>query len=212
MSRGNSTRIAPRRVAFAIFVASLVLVVGCQKMRVQPSYAPLQDSKFFDDGMSARPEIPGTVARGHLDADDYYYKGKVNGKFVTAFPAPVTRAMLERGRQRFDIYCSPCHGYTGEGDGMIVQRGYKKPPSYNTADLRGRPVGFLFDVITNGFGVMPPYAAQVPVADRWAIVSYIRVLQRSEHATLADVPPNERKVLEKEPQKPGAKQSGGSHE
>jgi len=190
MFRGDATRLASKSLVASALVAAAMLVGGCQKMTVQPAYTPLQQSPFFDNGMSSRPLVPGTVARGHLRDDDHFYTGKVNGEFVTTFPEPVTMETMKRGEERFNIYCSPCHGESGDGDGMIVQRGYKKPPSYHTPELRERPVGYLYDVITNGFGVMPSYAHQVPPADRWAIVAYIRALQRSEDATLADVPPS----------------------
>lgn len=198
MSRGDVARIASSALAVA---ASLTLLAstGCrQKMADQPSYSPLQESAFFDDGMSSRPRIAGTVARGHLHVDEHFDTGKAGDRFVSTLPEPVTLATLERGRERFDIYCSPCHGRAGMGDGMIVQRGYRKPPSFHTPDLRERPVGYLFDVITNGFGVMPSYAHQVPAEDRWAIVAYVRVLQRAENATLDDVPPSARKRLDEE--------------
>ena len=165
-------------------------------MQDQPKYPPLRPSSFFDDGRSARPIPDGTVARGHLDDDLAFYTGKgSDGKPVDTFPFPVTKEVIERGEERFNIYCSPCHGRTGYGDGMIVRRGYRKPPSYHTDQIRQLPNGFIFDVITNGFGAMPDYAAQVGPADRWAIVSYIRALQLSQNASLGDVPPEARGQL-----------------
>ena len=169
---------------------------GCRNdMHVQPRYNPLDSSDFFDDGRAARPEVPGTVARGQLRTDRYFYAGKVNGVPVSAFPFPVTRQVLERGRERYNIYCTPCHGYTGEGRGMIVQRGFPQPPSYHTDRLRQAPVGHLYDVITNGYGAMYSYAARISPEDRWAIVAYIRALQLSQHATVDDVPEAERTKL-----------------
>ena len=174
-------------------VASLALVVGCrQDMHDQPKYKPLAASRFWDNGASARPLVENTVARGHLDDDVELYTGKtVGGKVVEALPLPFTPELLKRGQQRFNIYCSPCHDLVGSGRGMVVQRGFKAPPSFHSDRLRQAPVGYFFDVMTNGFGAMPDYRAQVEPADRWAIVAYIRALQRSQQATLADVPPEE---------------------
>ncbi len=140
------------------------------------------------DQRSARPIIAGTVARGHLDADTYFYTGKIGSNDGDYLPFPVTAEVLARGQQRFNIYCSPCHGELGDGNGMIVQRGYKHPPSYHIERLRKAPIGYFFDVMTNGFGAMPDYSQQVQPADRWAIAAYIRALQLSQHATEADVP------------------------
>ena len=185
---------------FACSAASAFLVVclavtgaACrQDMHDQPKYVPLRESTFFGDSRSARPVVEGTVARGHLNEDELTYTGKMNGQDATVFPAPVTAATMARGRQRFDIYCSPCHGRTGQGDGMIVQRGYRRPPSFLLERLLSAPVGHFFDVITNGFGAMPDYASQIRAEDRWAIIAYVRALQLSGHATLADVPQSER--------------------
>ena len=164
-------------------------------MSVQPKYDPLEPSDFFADGMSARPRIPGTVARGELGLTGFIATGKINGKDGDGFPFPVTMGVMNRGQERFDIYCSECHGKLGDGNGMIPSRGYRRPPSYHTDTLRAAPTGHFFDVMTNGFGAMPSYAAQVPVADRWAIVAYIRALQLSQHATINDVPPELRAKL-----------------
>ncbi|HTK28790.1 MAG TPA: cytochrome c [Vicinamibacterales bacterium] len=169
---------------------------GCrQDMHDQPKYVPLRQADFFSDQRSARPLVPGTVARGHLNADTLLYTGKENGADATEFPFPVDERVMARGRERFNIYCSPCHGRTGMGDGMVVRRGYRHPPSFHDDRLRSAPVGHFFDVMTNGFGAMPDYAAQVTVQDRWAIAAYIRALQLSGHATLADVPPADRERL-----------------
>jgi hypothetical protein len=171
---------------------------GCrQDMHDQPKYIPLRPSDFFADGRSARPLVTGTVARGHLDDDTLLYTGEgADGKPSNDFPFPVTKEVIERGQNRFNIYCTPCHGRLGNGDGMIVRRGYRKPPSYHIDRLRQVPNGYIFDVITNGFGAMPDYAAQIQTADRWAIVSYVRALQLSQNASINDVPPDGRAQLQ----------------
>src|SRR5262245_43696008 len=172
------------------------VAMGCrQDMHDGPRYEPLEKSDFFGDDRSARPLVEGTVARGHLHDDEALYTGKSGTAFVTTLPRAADMPLLQRGRQRFDIYCTPCHGLAGHGDGMVVRRGYRKPTSFHDDRLRAQPVGYFFDVITNGFGAMPDYAAQVAVRDRWAIVAYIRALQLSQHATLADVPPEVRPQL-----------------
>jgi mono/diheme cytochrome c family protein len=173
-----------------------VSVTGCrQDMHNQPKYVPLRGSTFFGDQQSARPVVAGTVARGQLREDTLLYTGKVDGIDATVFPFAIDERRLRRGQDRFNIYCSPCHARTGEGDGMIVRRGYRRPPSYHDDRLRNAPVGHFFDVITNGFGAMPDYAAQVDVEDRWAIAAYIRALQLSAHARIDDVPAGQRDRL-----------------
>jgi cbb3-type cytochrome c oxidase subunit III len=164
-------------------------------MHDQPKYESLEASTFFPDGRSSRPLVPGTVARGQLREDTHLYEGKVAGKPAETFPFPIDLKILERGRQRYNIYCSPCHDRLGNGDGMVVRRGFRRPPSYHIERLRQAPPGYLYDVITNGFGAMQDYAAQVPVRDRWAIVAYIRALQLSQNAHLNDVPEAERQNL-----------------
>ena len=182
----------------AVILCVAASLAGCrQDMHDQPKYIPLRPSSFFADGRSERPLLEGTVARGHLQADTAFYTGRVGGKLIDIFPLPVTRQLLERGQQRFNIFCSPCHDRLGNGNGMIVQRGYRHPPSYHIDRLRQAPPGHFFDVISNGIGPMPDYAAQVPTADRWAIVAYIRVLQYSQAASVNDVPPEIRSQLEK---------------
>ena len=163
-----------------------------QDMHDQPKYIPLRASVFFSDARSARPLVEGTVARGHLQDDELMYTGKVRGEDATLFPMRVDAPVMARGHERFNIYCAPCHGRTGEGDGMVVLRGYRRPPSMHQDRLRSAPAGHFFDVMTNGFGAMPDYAAQIRAEDRWAIVAYIRALQLSGHATLADVPSSDR--------------------
>ena len=183
----------------ALIVVVVLLVstgVACrQDMHNQPKYVPLRESAFFGDARSARPLIAGTVARGQLHDDELLYTGKIANADATMFPFAVDARVMSRGQERFDIYCSPCHGRTGQGDGMVVQRGYRRPPTYHQERLRGAPVGHFFDVITNGFGAMPSYSAQVPVSDRWAIIAYIRALQLSQHATINDVPADMRARL-----------------
>lgn len=165
------------------FVA-LALTGACrQKMANQPRYDPFESSDFFTDGMAARPRVPGTVARGELATIPEVRDG---------FPMPVTRALLDRGEQRFNIYCTPCHGRLGDGAGMIPSRGYRRPPSFHTATLRAQPTGHYYDVMTNGFGSMPSYRTMIPPQDRWAIIAYIKALQLSQNATVADVPPAQR--------------------
>ena len=180
-----------------IAVAGLLIVAsGCrQDMHDQPKYQPLERSTFFEDGRASRPLLAGTIAQGQLRDDAQLYTGKSGKDFVTTFPFPITEQVLRRGQQRFNIYCSPCHDRLGTGLGMVVRRGLRQPPSYHIDRLRDAPVGYFFDVITNGFGAMPDYATEVPPADRWAIVSYIRVLQCSQNATLADVPADKRAAM-----------------
>ena len=185
--------------------AALVLLAmaACrQDMHDQPKYVPLRASTFFSDSRSARPFVAGTVARGQLREDALLYTGQMTGVDATMFPFAVNEQVMARGRERYDIYCAPCHGRTGAGDGMIVRRGYRRPPTLHQDRLRESPVGHFFDVITNGFGAMPDYATQIRAEDRWAIVGYIRALQLSEHATVADVPPDRRSLLDQQPQVP----------
>ena len=180
----------------AVAAAALALA-GCrQDMHNQPKYIPLRPSEFFADGRSERQLIEGTVARGHLNDDPAFYTGKgPDGTPLDTFPFPVTKEVVARGRERFNIYCTPCHDYKGTGNGMIVQRGYAKPPSYHIDRLRQAPNGHFYDVITSGFGAMPDYRAQIAPRDRWAIVSYIRALQVSENAGVSDVPADQRGQL-----------------
>jgi mono/diheme cytochrome c family protein len=177
-----------RRVS-ALALLALPLSLGCRiDMHVQPRYNPLAKSDFFADQRSARPPVPGTVARGDLRTDTYFYSGKIGDTPGDYLPFPVSDEVLARGRERFNIYCSPCHSRLGDGNGMIPQRGFRHPPSYHIERLRKAPLGYFFDVMTNGFGAMPDYASQIPPRDRWCIVAYIRALQLSQNATVADVP------------------------
>jgi mono/diheme cytochrome c family protein len=165
-------------------------------MHDQPKLEAYERSDFFNDGRAMR-EIPeGTVARGQLFEDELLYTGKVNGQPSEELPFPATRELLARGRDRYDVYCTPCHGQTGMGNGMVVQRGYKPPPSLHAEPQRSRPLGYYFDVMTNGFGAMPDYRAQVTPQDRWAIAAYLRVLQLSQRASVDDVPADRRGELD----------------
>jgi mono/diheme cytochrome c family protein len=156
-------------------------------MHDQPKYIPYRQSTFFSDMRSERPPIDGTIARGELSTDELLNTGKVAGADATVFPFPVDLSVMRRGQDRFNIYCSPCHGRTGDGNGMVVQRGYRHPPSLQIDRLLQTPPGHIFDVVTNGFGAMPDYAAQIRVTDRWAIAAYIKALQLSQHVVAADL-------------------------
>jgi len=179
-------------------VCLLLTISGCrQDMHDQPKLQALESSDFFSDGAGARPLVAGTVARGMLNEDEHQYTGKVNGQPATTFPFEITAEVLSRGRERYDIYCTPCHSRTGYGDGMVVRRGFRRPPSLHSDELRMSPPGFFFDVITNGFGGMPDYRVEVSVRDRWAIAAYIRALQLSQRVDVADLPQEDRDALEK---------------
>jgi mono/diheme cytochrome c family protein len=177
-------------------VLLLTLFAGAcrQDMHDQPNYQPLEKSDFFGDGQASRPLITGTVPRGYLKEDALLYTG--SGPEGDVFPFPVDAAVMARGRERYDIYCAPCHAQSGLGDGMIVRRGFRRPPPLSDDRLRNAPHSYLFDVITNGFGGMPDYGWQIPAADRWAIIAFVRALQLSAHATLDDVPAAERGRLD----------------
>jgi len=181
-----------KAVTWTVLTAALLTLAGCREdMQNQPYYRPLTESNFYADKRSARPLVAGTVSREHLDADTYFYTGKIGANDGDYMPFPVTAEVMARGQQRFNIYCSPCHGEVGDGNGMVVQRGYKHPPSYHIDRLRKAPIGYFFDVMTNGFGAMPDYAEQVPTTDRWAIAAYIRALQLSQNASPSDVAPGQ---------------------
>lgn len=195
-----ATRLDSVRAASVSFTCTLSLVVivlaGCRlDMHRQPKYLPEQPTDFFHDGRSERPLVPGTVARGQLRLDELLYSGKENGEVANRFPFPITQADLQRGREQYNIFCTPCHGYSGDGNGMIVQRGFPHPPSFHTDKQRANPVGHYFDVITNGFGEMYSYGSRIDPEDRWRIAAYIRVLQLSEHASINDVPADQRQKL-----------------
>jgi mono/diheme cytochrome c family protein len=194
-TRPTRTRVQPwRKLAAGCALVCAVLLSGCslkQDMAQQPKNRPLSPSDFFSDGRSERPLLENTVAHGSI-ADDYLFVPKESN----TFPVPVNQELLERGESRFKIFCSPCHGLQGDGNGMIVMRGMKRPPSYHIDRLRQAPNGYFFDVITNGFGAMYGYSAQIPPRDRWAVVAYVRALQLSRNAKMADLPADIReKVL-----------------
>jgi len=179
-----------RLVRTSAFALLAILLAGCRlDMHDQPKFKPLRENDFYSDLRSSRPIIGGTVARGQLNEDTYLHTGFMNGKEGDVMPFPATREVLERGRERYNIYCSPCHSQLGDGNGMVVQRGFKRPPSYHIDRLRKAPIGHFYNVMTNGYGAMADYASQVPVSDRWAIAAYIRALQLSQNATPSDVPP-----------------------
>ncbi len=220
-------------LAFCLPISAFC-ITGCrQDMHDQPRYEPLDKSAFFADGRASRPLPEGTVARNQLREDAPFFTGKTasGGEaavstladqgvaatpsqnasvtaqyqgFVNTFPFPIDAQALDRGQERFNVYCSVCHGRTGDGLGMIVRRGYRRPPSYHDDRLRQAPVGYFFDVITNGFGAMPDYSAQVPPEDRWKIIAYIRALQQSRQGTVDDVPPGNRDRI-------GATEQKGEH-
>jgi len=191
---GTDALVRPvERSSTAVFlgiVLSLALTSACRiDMHVQPRENPLSHSDFFTDGRSARPIVEGTVARGQLHADSYFYTGRIGNNPGDVMPFPVTKAVLERGQERYNIFCAPCHSRVGDGNGFVPSRGFaRKPPSYHIPRLQKAPLGYFFDVITNGFGIMPDYASQIPTEDRWDIIAYIRALQFSQNATMADVP------------------------
>jgi mono/diheme cytochrome c family protein len=167
----------------------LLTVAGCrQDMHNQPRYEALEKSAFFADQSSARPLIEGTVARGTLNDDEAMFTGKVSGVPVKEMPFQISEADLDRGQERFNIYCSPCHDRTGGGRGLVVQRGYRQPPSFHIERLKAAEPGYMFDVITNGFGAMPDYSAQVNPRDRWRIIAYIRALQMSQPTAAEPAP------------------------
>jgi len=188
-------------------LASVVLAAGCrQDMHDAPRYDPLEASPLFLNGAASQPLVQGTVARGLVSDDTVLTEGKLDGQPSPVFPFAIGKAELERGQERYNVYCAPCHGRTGEGNGMVVQRGYRQAASFHVDRLRTSPPGYFFDVISNGFGVMPDYRAQIPAEDRWKIAAYIRALQISHNATVDDVPAAERGKLD---QPAGAKAAEG---
>jgi mono/diheme cytochrome c family protein len=171
-------------------LACCLALTSCRRGMVdQQHLKPLAEETFFANGAGSRMPPEHTVARGHLRQDEQLFTGKIGEQLVATIPMPVTREILAHGRERFDVYCAVCHGRTGEGNGMIVQRGFPQPPSLHEQRLRDAPIGHFFDVMTNGYGVMYPYASRVAAEDRWAVAAYIRALQFSEHASAADVDP-----------------------
>jgi len=191
--------------------AALTLAGFRQDMHNQPKYVPLRSSDFFKDGRSARLPVDHTVPRSSLVdntqfyqgknawEDEYFLTGKINGQPGDKFPLPVTKAVLERGHERYTIYCTPCHSRVGDGDGMIPSRGLKRPPSFHEERLKKEPIGYFYDVMTRGFGAMKDYSSQVKPEDRWAIAAYIRALQLSQDAKLSDVPESEKANIKEVP-------------
>jgi mono/diheme cytochrome c family protein len=202
-----------KHLNLAAFFAAALALAGCRSdMQNQPKYNPLRSSVFWADGRSARDPVEGTVSRTGLREDPGFYTGKVNGKEVTTFPLPVTPELLARGQERFEIYCTPCHSRVGDGNGMIVQRGLKHPPSYHEQRLKDAPIGHFVDVMTNGFGAMLSYSQQITPEDRWAVAAYIRALQLSQSATVNDVPAEMRGKIAEAPAPPhqGFGEHGGA--
>ncbi len=185
-----------RVLAALRFVGSLC---GCRQDMHDGAYAePYEGSPLFADGRASRPQVAGTVARGELQEDDHFWRGTVDGELAQGLPLELTHELLERGRQRYEIYCAPCHDYTGSGRGMVVQRGFKAPTSLHDPRLRASADGYYFDVMTNGFGAMMDYSDRISARDRWAIVAYVRALQRAWDGRIEDVPEPERSRLEGE--------------
>ena len=198
MSRNPTRREArfARGGRLALAAALLLATSACrQDMHNTPTGQPLRESLFVKGASTSRLPVDGTVARGTLQDDAAFFTGKDGGAATNALPFPLTAAVLDRGEQRFNIYCAPCHGVSGRGDGMIVRRGYRQPPSFHVDRLQTAPLGHFYDVMTNGFGAMPDYRAQIAPRDRWAIAAYLRALQLSQHATAADIPAEERQKL-----------------
>ena len=188
MTRTLWTRSRPRIVGTAGSMLAMIFVAGCslkQDMAYQPKNRPLSPSDFFSDGRSARQLVENTVARGAVANDELFVSKESNN-----FPLPIDQELLERGENRYKIFCAPCHGLQGDGNGMVVVRGMKHPPTYHQDRLRQAPNGYIYDVITNGFGVMFNYSAQIPPRDRWAVVAYLRALQLSRNAKLSELPPD----------------------
>ncbi len=180
----------------AIFCLALI-VTGCtMTMRDQPRIDPYEPNAFFPKDQSAQLPVEDTVPYGEANTDDALYTGQVDGQYVEEFPFQITKEGLAYGQQRYNIYCSPCHGYTGNGDGMVVQRGFKEPPSFNQDRLREAPPGYFFYAISNGFGTMPSYANRIPVHDRWLIIAYVKALQLSQHASVTELPQEDVDKLE----------------
>ncbi len=179
-----------------LLAAAALVLSGCTtEMKDQHKIEAYEKSDFYADGMASRAPVEGTVARGHLNDDEHLYKGTIGGTVADSYPFAVTEAVLKRGRERYEIFCSVCHGHTGAGNGMVVQRGFKEPPSFHIERLRNSPAGYFFQVMTNGFGTMYDYAAQIEPADRWAIAAYVRALQLSQNAKIDQVPAAERAKL-----------------
>ena len=197
----QSSRVTNRVIVAAVALATVLSAAGCdlrQRMYDQEKYEAHEATTFFKDGLTSRAPIEGTVARGGLRLDTHLNEGKVNGELATTLPPSIefNRALLERGQQRYNIYCTPCHDRTGSGNGIVVQRGLKQPPSLHQDRLRNAAIGYYFDVITNGFGSMFSYASRIPVNDRWAVAAYIRALQFSQEAAYDELPAEDQRQLQ----------------
>jgi mono/diheme cytochrome c family protein len=180
---------AARKLLPLAGIAALSLIAGCrQDMQDEPKFVPQRGTHFFTDGRSARPQVEHTVSRNQVDVDDYFHTGLLNGKEQDAMPFPVNAQVMARGQERYNIYCTPCHSRVGNGEGMIVQRGYKPAGNFHDAKRLAEPLSHYFYVMTNGFGAMPDYSAQIAPEDRWAIAAYVRALQYSQSASVAAVP------------------------
>lgn len=196
-ARPAPVRVRGARALFALLtVPAVLLMAGCTDMYDGSRIKPLEESRFFPDRRASRTLVEGTVPRGMARTDEHFYEGKIGGRPAETFPIAVTDSVLARGRDRFNTFCSPCHSRLGDGNGMIVQRGFPKPNSFHTDSVRNKPVGYYFDVITNGFGRMYSYAHSVPVEDRWAIVAYLRALQYSTAVDAGLLTPEERSRLD----------------
>ncbi len=195
-----------RLAALALVCVGVGTAAACrQDMHDAPRFDPLERSDFYADHRSQRPLIEGTVARGHLRVDEAFYTGKIGGQPIAELPLPLTRELLARGQDRYNIYCAPCHSRTGMGDGVVVRRGFKQPTSMHDPRLRAQNIGYFYDVMTAGFGQMPDYTAQLQPKDRWAVAAYIRALQLSQHASVNDVAAHDRPKLDAPAQAPAAK-------
>jgi hypothetical protein len=193
----RTQRWTPVWAAWVMLVTGVAAGTGCRMdMHDQPKYKSFRSSSFFADGSASRTPPEGTVAQGQLRDDDLLYTGKLDGQDSVVFPFPVTRELLDRGQERYDIFCSPCHDQVGTGQGIIVRRGMKQPPSFHITRLQEASPGYYFNVITNGFGVMFGYASRIPAEDRWAIVAYIRALHLSQGAGEGDVSGEDLAALE----------------
>ena len=189
-----------RSAAIACLAVLVILGSACrQDMHDQPRFEALEATDFFPDGRASRPDVPGTVARGELRLDEHLYKGTVNREHAESFPFEITAQVMERGRERFGIFCTPCHDATGYGLGLAVHRGMKQPSSLHVERLVQSPPGYFFEVITKGYGVMYDLADRIPAEDRWAIIAYIRALQESQRTPVADLAPSVRAELERRP-------------
>ncbi len=189
-------RFSASKMLQLFFAGAMIFTLSsCHNMEDDARMKPYEKSGFFKDGMSARPPVEGTVARGQLHQDDHLYTGKINGRFVKSFPFKITEQTLRMGQEKFNIYCAVCHNQTGTGDGMIVRRGFKQPPSYYEQRLRDIPEGYLFEVLTYGFGNMPRFSPELSAEERWAVIAYIRTLQLSRSVSLDQLQPEEKELL-----------------